>query len=190
MAQQRMLGVFNQRRVCRVGQHLRDRLGESQPAIRGDLDSGPPPPAFFMTPSICLSNSSRRLPAAFSLSDSLSPASNSGGNSRSSSIRSSSKPRISRSSAWDSVSSSASIGRLCSRVHAALSVSDLPAQLFSAKTGRHLFPPWPHASGCHRHLLSAASLLKHPRARFRRHLEKSQFAAPALPHRRTVRHRE
>ena len=36
-------------------------------------------------------------------------------------------------------------------------------------------------------LLSAVSLLKFPRARFRRHLEKSQFAAPLVFDRRAVR---
>jgi hypothetical protein len=36
-------------------------------------------------------------------------------------------------------------------------------------------------------LLSLVSLLKMARAQFRRHLEKSQFAAPAVSHRRAVR---
>jgi hypothetical protein len=38
-----------------------------------------------------------------------------------------------------------------------------------------------------RHLLSAPALLKIPRAQFRRHLEKSKFAAPVVFNRRAVR---
>jgi hypothetical protein len=41
-----------------------------------------------------------------------------------------------------------------------------------------------------RHLLSTGSLLKLPRAQFRRHLERSQCAAPVVSHRRAVRDRE
>lgn len=33
LAQERLLRMFNQRRIARIGQHLGDGLGQSQPAI-------------------------------------------------------------------------------------------------------------------------------------------------------------